>query len=226
MMDNDFDLRDFSNVTRLFPLPSLVMFPHVVLPLHIFEPRYRQMMADALADDHLITMIQISPHPQGQQWSEPVPLEDVGCLGRIIQHESLPDGCFNMLLLGLKRVRVHREVATGKLYRTAQVEILHDHAPSHPEEPDRAELVGLFRQLFEHRQGLDPDLAQLLEKAVPLGILTDIVSHALSLPPVLKQFLLSETSVDRRVQTIRSILRKVLAAEGDEHVFPPPFSLN
>jgi Lon protease-like protein len=226
MMDNDLDLRDFSNVTRLFPLPNLVMFPHVVLPLHIFEPRYRQMTADALADDHLITMIQISPPPQGQRWSEPVPLEDVGCLGRIIQHERLPDGRFNLLLLGRKRVRLQREVTTGKLYRTAEVEILQDHPPSQPEEPARTELVGLFRQLFEQSQGFDPDLADFLEKGVPLGILTDIVSHALSLPPDLKQRLLSETSVDRRLQTIRSILRKILAAEGGERVFPPPFSPN
>ena len=66
MMDNDLDLRDFANVTRLFPLPNLVMFPHVVLPLHIFEPRYRQMTEDALAGDRLITMVQITPPARGE----------------------------------------------------------------------------------------------------------------------------------------------------------------
>ena len=110
MMDNDIDLRDFENVTRLFPLPGLVMFPHVVLPLHIFEPRYRQMTEDALAGDRLITMIQISPLPKGKSWVEPVQIEEVGCLGRIIQHERLPDGRFNILLLGRKRVRIRREL--------------------------------------------------------------------------------------------------------------------
>lgn len=74
MMDNDFELRDFANVTRLFPLPNLVMFPHVVLPLHIFEPRYRQMTEDALAGDRLITMVQITPPARGEHWTEPVPL--------------------------------------------------------------------------------------------------------------------------------------------------------
>ena len=130
MMDDDLDLRGFSNVARVFPLPNLVMFPHVVLPLHIFEPRYRQMTEDALADDRLITMIQIRPAARGQRWDEPVPLEVVGCLGRIIQHERLSDGRFNFLLLGRKRVRMNREIRTGKLYRMVEVEIMEDVAPS------------------------------------------------------------------------------------------------
>ena len=59
----------------------------------------------------------------------------MGCLGRIIQHERLPDGRFNFLLLGLKRVRVNKEIDTGKLYRMVEVEILEDVAASQPEEP-------------------------------------------------------------------------------------------
>jgi Lon protease-like protein len=225
MNDPDLDLQDFPHVTRLFPLPDLVMLPHVILPLHIFEPRYRQMTEDALAGDRLITMIQIGT-PQGRPWIEPVPLEEVGCLGKIIQHERLPDGRFNMLLLGWKRVRLSREIATGKLYRGAEIEVLEDEDSSQPEGPARAELTGLFRQLFEQRQGVDPDLAELLGKAVPLGVLTDIIAHALPLPPALKQCLLAETSVDRRVETIQSVLKKAVAAEGQRRVFPPPFSPN
>src|SRR3954465_12071673 len=114
-MDGDYDLRDFANVCRLFPLPKVVLFPHAVLPLHIFEPRYRQMTEDALAGDRLITMIQIRPRSEGETWREPVEIEEVGCLGRIIQHERLADGRFNMLLLGRKRVRILRELTGGKL---------------------------------------------------------------------------------------------------------------
>jgi uncharacterized protein len=226
MMDNDIDLRDFDHVTRLFPLPSLVMFPHVVLPLHIFEPRYRQMTEDALTGDRLITMIQISPLPKGKLWTEPATIEEVGCLGRIIQHERLLDGRFNILLLGRKRVRIRREIHTDKLYRTAEVEILEDLAPLMPEEPAREELVGLFRKIFEKHHELDTDLADLLEKAVPLGVLSDIISHALSLPPALKQRLLAETSVDTRIETLRAILRKITSAEEADRTFPPPFSPN
>jgi Lon protease-like protein len=225
-MDNDLDLRDFDGVTRLFPLPGLVMFPHVILPLHIFEPRYRQMTEDALAGDGLITMIQIRPMPKGKAWAEPVEIERVGCLGRIIQHEGLPDGRFNILLLGRKRVRVRRELESGKLYRTAEVEILDDQAPLVPEEAAREELVGLFRKVLERQDRLDTDLAELLEKAVPLGILSDIVSHTLTLAPALKQRLLEEVSVDARIDTLLSVLRKIAAAEQPGRAFPPPFSPN
>ena len=226
MMDNDLDLRDFANVTRLFPLPNLVMFPHVVLPLHIFEPRYRQMTEDALASDRLITMIQITPPPKGEHWSEPVPLEPVGCLGKIIQHERLADGRFNLLLLGRQRVRLERELHTEKLYRIAEVEILEDEPAASPDEPARAELTGLFRQVFESQQSLDPDLAELLNKPVPLGLLADIIAHALNLPPALKQRLLAESSVDRRVDTIRAVLRQVAPDENQRRSYPPPFSIN
>jgi Lon protease-like protein len=225
-MDNDLDLRDFANITRLFPLPNLVMFPHVVLPLHIFEPRYRQMTEDALAGDHLITMVQIKPPTRGKHWTEPAPLERVGCLGKIIHHERLADGRFNLLLLGRKRVCLRREITTEKQYRTAEVEILEDLAPGQPEGPARAELIGLFRQVFESQRKLDPDLAELLNKPVPLGLLADIIAHALTLPPALKQWLLEESSVDRRVDRIRSVLREVSSGAGQHRPFPPPFSAN
>jgi Lon protease-like protein len=225
-MDHDPDLRDFGDITRLFPLPNLVMFPHVVLPLHIFEPRYRQMTEDALAGDRLITMIQISPLTEGKAWSEPPPIEDVGCLGRIIQHERLADGRFNILLLGRKRVRLRREITTGKLYRSAEVEILEDVPRTQPEEPARTELIGLFRQIFERRERLDREFAELLEKAASLGVLTDLISHALAIPSNVKQCLLAETSIDQRVERLCLLLRKIATADEARRTFPPPFSPN
>lgn len=225
-MDHDHDLRDFPGVTRLFPLPNLVMFPHVVLPLHIFEPRYRQMTEHALGSDRLITMIQVTPPPRGEAWSEPVPLETVGCLGRIIRHERLADGRFNFLLLGLKRVRLLRELKTGMLYRSASVEILEDIPASLPEAPRRDELVGLFRKHHEKHQELDPDLGELLGKDVPLSVLADIIIHALPLPAILKQCLLAEASVDRRVEQLVAVLRPVAEGPVRGRAFPPPFSAN
>jgi Lon protease-like protein len=226
MLDDDLDLRDFAKVTRLFPLPNLVMFPHVVLPLHIFEPRYRQMTEDALAADRLISIIQIMPPPPGEHWREPVPLESVGCLGKIIQHEQLTDGRFNLLLLGQKRVRLCRELSTEKLYRLAEVEILEDQPSALPESQARAELIGLFRRHFKSQQKLDPDLDELLSKPVSLGLLADIITHALNLPPALKQTLLAENSVDLRVDKIRSLLVQVTRGESPDRTFPPPFSAN
>jgi Lon protease-like protein len=226
MIDIDFHLRDFSNRCRLFPLPEVVLFPHALLPLHIFEPRYRQMTEDALADDGLITMVQIRPTAKSAPWSEPAPILDVGCVGRIVKHERLPDGRFNFLLLGLKRVRLVRENPSGRLYRIAEAELLHDHESTGPLEPRRTELINLFLQVIEKREPLDDDLTRRLKSSISLGTLSDIVAHALGLPPIIQQNLLAETEVDRRVETLCTILHSVVDETSAPRGFPPPFSLN
>ena len=104
----------------------------------------------------------------------------------------------------------------GKLYRTAEAEILEDLDDDRPDEPRRAELIALFRRAFERRQKLDPDLASILENALPLGVLTDIVAHALGLPAEVKQQLLAEPRVDRRAGRLLSILRQMLDPEDPD----------
>ena len=230
-MDDDLDLRNFSGRSRLFPLPRVVLFPHAVLPLHIFEPRYRQMTEDALADDQLVTIVQLRSETSATAGAlGSPPIETVGCLGRILQHERLPDGRYNFLILGRKRVRLGREVPTGKPYRTAEVEVLDDLQDDLPEEPRRSELIGLFRRAFERRQPLDPDLTAILENALPLAVLTDIVAHALGLPAEVKQLLLADPRVDGRAEALLSILRRIIDHEpesaGGGRPFPPPFSPN
>jgi uncharacterized protein len=225
-MDFTSELRDFSNVCRLFPLSEVVLFPHALMPLHIFEPRYRQMTEDALAGDRLVTMVQIRAAPKGSPWVEPVPIMDVGCLGKIVQHERLADGRFNFLLLGCKRVRLKREVPSEKLYRIALAAIMEDEEPGASFEPRRTELVDLFRGALERRRPLDHELMTLLSSPVPLGVLSDIIAHSLALPPELKQSLLAEPKVERRATTLRSILRQVVEQQDSTRSFPPPFSAN
>src|SRR5262249_61215492 len=94
---------------RLFPLPTLVLFPHVLQPLHIFEPRYRQMTADALAGDRLIAMALLRPGWEKDYEGRP-PIYSVICVGRIVAEKRLPDGRFNILLRGVSRARVRREL--------------------------------------------------------------------------------------------------------------------
>jgi Lon protease-like protein len=230
-MDEDYDLRDFANVCRLFPLPRVVLFPHAVLQLHIFEPRYKQMTEDALASDKLVTIVQWRAPFPGQLVGDP-PIEEVGCLGRILQHERLPDGRFNLLLLGRKRVRLTREIPSGKLYRLSEAEILEDESTGQPEQHHRSELIALFRRALEQSEPIDPDLEALLETGIPLGVLTDLIAHALSLPSGIKQLLLAETHVDRRAERLRRVLQEALgrprspASAGDHGLFPPPFSVN
>jgi Lon protease-like protein len=228
-MDDDHDLKDFNNITRLFPLSGVVLFPHSVLPLHIFEPRYRQMTEDALSSDRLITIVQVRPPHEWNSPSEPA-LEEFGCLGRILKHERLPDGRFNFLLLGRKRVRLSREVKSGKLYRMSAVELIDDIVPDETElfQSHRTELISLFRSLFGG--GLDPELDSLFETDLPVGVLTDIMTQAIGLQSSVKQSFLSEPRVARRVIELIDVLRTMKAApsEPDDEptTFPPPFSRN
>ncbi len=100
----------------IFPLAGALLFPRAQLPLHIFEPRYRAMVRDALGGDGLIGMVQ----PRDQ--SEPPALFEIGCLGRIVGSEELEDGRFNIVLEGVGRFRIAREVEAETLYRQVEAD--------------------------------------------------------------------------------------------------------
>jgi Lon protease-like protein len=108
--------------TRLsiFPLPGAILFPGLQLPLHIFEPRYRAMVSDALARDRRIAMIQ----PQAAE--EGAPLFRVGCVGHIGQVEALDDGRFNVVLEGVSRFRIVRELEVVTPFRQIEAELIED----------------------------------------------------------------------------------------------------
>src|SRR5438874_12680526 len=143
MNDDQQALANFPGTARLFPLPNLVLFPHVVQPLHVFEPRYRQMTADALAGDRLIALALLKPGWEEDYESRPA-VQPVACLGRVVADQLLPDGRYNLLVRGLARLRVRDEVADDQPYRTARGELLTD-GPL-PELPEakalRKELAG------------------------------------------------------------------------------------
>ena len=98
----------------IFPLAGALLFPRTQLPLHIFEPRYRSMVRDALAGDRLIAMVQPRDDEGG---AEPPALFDIGCIGRISACDELEDGRFNLVLEGLSRFRIAREAEVATPYR-------------------------------------------------------------------------------------------------------------
>src|SRR5437588_12933760 len=97
------ELSEFGGIARLFPLPNLVLFPALVQGLHIFEPRYRQMTADALDGDRLIVLALLRPGWEADYAGQPR-IFPVACLGRIITEQRLVDGRFNLILRGLRRM--------------------------------------------------------------------------------------------------------------------------
>ncbi len=213
-----------TRVVRLFPLPNLVLFPHVVQGLHVFEPRYRQMTADALAGDRLIALVKLQDVllPDEQR----PPIEEVACVGEIVWHEKLAEGRYNLRLRGTGRARIVQELTTDKLYRTAEVELLPDVSP-----PDLALLAELRRDLaaavyphFAEGSPARQQLQELFDGDQHLGPVCDILSYALPLPTDLKQSLLADPHVERRAHAIVDALR--LSAARADRPFPPHFSAN
>jgi uncharacterized protein len=230
--DLSFSAGEFSGKVRLFPLPNLVLFPHVMQPLHIFEPRYRLLLEHALAGDRLITMALLTPGWQ-KDYDDRPPLYPMACLGRVTTHHRLEDGTYNVLLLGLHRVRLLRELPPEKSYREAEAELCPDDEPVEEiaarlavQNNLREAFLRILPRLPEAQEQLD----QLLGSDMPLGVLTDLLSFMLDIGVEAKQLLLAEVNVHRRAE----MLLGHLAAAADEGaprlcgplVFPPHFSAN
>src|SRR6266571_4912766 len=115
-----------SDLLPLFPLPNVVLFPNVFLPLHIFEPRYREMVADALTSDRLIGMVLLKPGWERDYEGRP-PVYPIGCSGVMTHAERLPDGRYNIVLRGLDRFRIVSE-DHERSYRRAAIDVLHERA--------------------------------------------------------------------------------------------------
>jgi Lon protease-like protein len=107
-------------IIPLFPLPNVVLFPGVFLPLHVFEERYRAMTREALAGDRIIGMTLLRPGFEKDYERRP-PIYDVGCAGVISHSDQLPDGRFNLVLHGLSKFRIAEEMTEGA-YRRARIE--------------------------------------------------------------------------------------------------------
>src|SRR5579871_6732685 len=117
-------LMHFSGRAPLFPLPNVVLFPHATLPLHIFEPRYRRMTADALEGEQLIAMGLLKDSSSGLL--ELPPIHPVVGLGEIVAHERLDDGRYMLILRGIARARVVEEIASDLPYRVGKLELCED----------------------------------------------------------------------------------------------------
>ncbi|MBI2805706.1 MAG: LON peptidase substrate-binding domain-containing protein [Planctomycetes bacterium] len=225
-MSEPMPLAGFNGRARLFPLPNLVFFPHVMQPLHIFEPRYRQMIADALAGDRMIALV--LPRPGWEKdYAERPAIHSVACVGRIMAEQRLDDGRFNILLRGVARIRIEEEIQTGHLYRLAHGSMLYDTPIC-----DEAH-AGVWRdRVFDKLPGWFPkqpevveQIGKLLQSDLALGAVCDIIAFALPLDAEFKQQLLEELQVERRLRQLHDFLeasKSILAARK----FPPEFSLN
>lgn len=227
MNDDLTPLAGFNSTARLFPLPNLVFFPQVVQPLHIFEPRYRQMTADALDGDRLIALVLPKPGVEADQSHSP-PVHAVACLGKIIANQKLDDGRYNLLLRGLSRIQIIREIPHGKLYRKAKAELLVEVHPldNTVERRLRRRLAKVLPAWVEGKGPLLTQFRKLMKTDLLLGTLLDIVAFALPLEAEFKQSLLDELEVEARADSLLKCLEARKVKPKRSLPFPPEFSVN
>ena len=222
----------FSGHVRLFPLPNFVLFPHVMQPLHLFERRYRELFEDALQGDGLIAMALLEPGWENDYEGRPA-LYPMACLGRISAYFQLSDGTYNVLVLGLRRVKLVRELKPGACSARPRWQLCDDVYPVRPLARRRA-LQRNFREALQRflpgHPAAQEQLDQLLDDNVPLGTLTDVLGYMLDLDVAQKHLLLHEVDVYRRAELLLAHLSPrtagAIATPALPCVFPPVFSTN
>jgi Lon protease-like protein len=182
----------------LFPLPNVVLFPRAVLPLHIFEERYKVMTADALAGDKLIAMALLRTGWEKNYYGKAA-IERVVCLGQILTHEQLDDGKYNFLLQGVCRATVTGE-HSGKPYRVVDLERVSE-APAIEMSLDdqRRRLTDLLRADVAAFLPGAQQFLQMLSSPLPTAAIADLIAFHLLDDVPLKQSILAEADVRKRV---------------------------
>lgn len=195
----------------LFPLPNAVLFPGVLLPLHIFEERYRDMVRDTEnSDSKMIGMVLLRGDWQEKYYGQPE-IFAIGCAGRMVQSERLDDGRYNILLQGVREFEVGSELGETA-YRRARVSWR-----SPPSEELPGNLRGEVRSVTERfLADRDVELARrlLADPSVSDEMLVNFLSYAIDCPPMEKQALLEASSLGDRAGRLCQILEFALGGGG------------
>lgn len=193
----------------IFPLSGALLYPGLQLPLHVFEPRYRALVSDALVKDRRIGMI------QPKRTSERAPLFDIGCVGRIDDVEALEDGRYNIVLGGEQRFRVTRELEVGTAYRQVEIELIDDRDDAYLSSIERAGFEREARR-FADRQGYSVDwesVARLDDTTLING-----VSQIVPFDPAAKQALLEADDIRVRCELLVQLMQFFGRRDGDEEI--------
>lgn len=189
----------------IFPLPDLTFFPHTLLPLHVFEARYRALVMDCLARDRRMAVVGLKPGYEAAYEGRPEVYEIAG-VGRIIQCARLATGRYNILLKGERRVRIDREVPADTLYRLVAATPLGETGADRPAVGAlvarvTARCLGILRAVNRPTA----DLEQSLAGAAP-GALCDQIASAVVPDAAVRQELLEELDVERRLSRLAGAL--------------------
>jgi Lon protease-like protein len=190
----------------IFPLPDVTFFPHTLLPLHIFEARYRAMITDCLARDRRLSVVRLRPGYEAVYDGKP-PVYPVAGAGQIVQCERLATGRFNVLLKGEQRIRIAKEMPTDTLYRMAVAVPLAEVGEDRPAVPALARTVrARCVQILEALGRGSHALSESLEAVRSPAELGDQVASGVIPDVAVRQALLEEEDVERRLERLTAAL--------------------
>ena len=191
----------------VFALPNVVLFPKTYLPLHIFEPRYRQMVDDAVLGGQCIGMALLKEGWETDYYGNP-PVFTMGCVGRLVSVQPLPDGRSNILLQGLERFEIGEE-SYDKPYRQATVTVKARETEPSLDPAVRQRLVTALEEYLRSRQ--DPPTWQgWFREEVSDDILVNTLSTYLDCTPLEKQFLLEAESLHQQARRLCDLIQFLL----------------
>ena len=185
----------------IFPLPNVVLFPNVFLPLHVFEPRYKAMVADALEGDRIIGMVLLRPGWERDYEGRP-PVFPIGCAGLITHHERLPDGRYNMVLRGLQKFRI-RDEDSSRIYRIAEIDTIHEPPAISQQDDLRARRRRLESLLVPQPSGRHDTK---VPPSMPDEDLINALAQYMELEPLEKQALLEREGLLSRCDSLIELL--------------------
>ncbi len=191
-------LEDALSELPIFPLPHVVLFPHAVLPLHVFEPRYRKMLADCLKTHRAMAVTQILA---GCEDDGKPRIARISGGGIVVEHHELADGRSNIVVLGQVRLRLEERDAGDLPYRVARAEILEEDACS-VAEGDRTALVAAATMFASEVKKHDHHFTFKLPATLDAGVLADLCAFQLVIDAAARQAILEELDPRERVQRV------------------------
>ena len=202
----------------IFPLPNCVLLPGGLLPLHVFEPRYRELTRDCLAGHQHMAVARLRPGYQAGYYGRPAVYERCG-VGRIICSEELPDGRFALLLRGVARVEIARELPADRAYRLVEARLLEDRCANRACADDyHRRLVALCDRLAEVLEQGGPQLRDLARSFDDPGACADAIAAALVMDADARQELLEAidpmTRLERTLGHVSHLLCELAPCDG------------
>ncbi|MBI3028129.1 MAG: LON peptidase substrate-binding domain-containing protein [Candidatus Rokubacteria bacterium] len=199
-------------VLPIFPLPGLTFFPHTLLPLHIFEARYRAMVTDCLARDRRLAVVGLKPGYEATYDGKPEVYAVAGA-GEIVRWERLATGRFNILVRGDCRVRIETELPTDTLYRVVRARVLEEAVPQGDggrlaSQTDRVKAACL--RLLKAQGQSSREVERALRAATVPGVVADRIASVVIPDPLLRQELLETLDIGRRLDRLAATLDDLL----------------